>query len=318
MAVNEKQTTDIRANAADVRTSAADIRANAAVLAAGVLWGTSCLFVKNMSALGMDSGMQAFYKVLIGGIFYLELVLFTDRKKLVINIKDIWIFAVSGFFCMTVFTWLHYYTLIHGQASVSIALIYTSPVFVMLVSAVIFKEKITGRKITALCLTVLGCMFTAGVFSEKLSTPPLIVALSILAGFFYGMYSVCAKYATRKYHPLTMTTYTFLFAILFTLPFANVSGSLGLMKVHPVLILLVFGKNIFCTIIPYFLYTWGICRIEAGRAAIYATLDPLVSCLLGIVVFKEGANLSKIAGIALILASVILLGQSDKRSSRKN
>ena len=288
-------------------SKASDLKPNAAVLTAGMLWGTSCLFVKSMSALGMTSGMQAVYKVLISGIFYVVLLLLTDRSKLKIRLRDAWIFAVSGLFCMAGFTWLHYYTLIHGQASVSIALIYTSPAFVVVASAILFKEKITGRKLTALCLTVAGCALTAGAFSEQYRTPPFIAALCILAGFLYGMYSICAKFATRTYHPLTFTTYTFLFAILFTIPFGDVPGSLALMKAHPVLILLCLGKNLVCTVTPYFLYTWGISRIEAGKAAIFAAADPLMSCVLGILVLQEPANADKIAGIALILAAVILV-----------
>ena len=288
-----------------------DLYANAAVLIAGVFWGTSCLFVKSMSALGMNSGMQAVYKVLIAGLFYVILILLTDPAKLVIRPGDIWIFAVSGLFSMSAFTWLHYYTLIHGQASVSIALLYTAPAFVMLGSAALFKEKLTGKKLAALFLTILGCAFTAGFFSEKYSTPPLITGACILAGFLYGTYSILAKYATKRYHPLTMTTYTFLFAILFTIPFGDLPGSVVLMKQHPVLILLCLGKNVICTVIPYFLYTWGISRIEAGRAAIYVTLDPLVSCALGILVLGESANLSKILGIFLILSSVILIGREN-------
>ena len=283
------------------------VAATAAVLFAGVLWGTSCLYVRQMSALGMTSAMQTAFKMLLTGLFYLIFLLVTDRSKLKIDPKDCWLFAAAGFFSMSVFTWLHYYTLIHGQASVTIALIYTSPAFVVLMSAFIFKEKITRVKLAAVFLVVLGCALTAGLFSESYRTPPLIAGLSILSGFAYATYSIFAKLSSKKYHPLTMTAYTFLFAAVSTVPFGHVPEALRLMGHRPALIWLCLGKSLFTSVLPFFLYTWGIGRIEAGTAAVYAAMDPLVSCTLGILVFHEPANAAKVIGILMILGSVVML-----------
>ena len=281
--------------------------ATAATLGAGVLWGTSCLFVRGMSGFGMTSSMQTAFKMLLTGAFYWILIFFTDRNKLKIKLKDIWIFILAGFISMAVFTWLHYYVLIHGQASVTTALIYTSPIFVMLLSAVFFKEKITVIKVIAVLLAVSGCALTAGVLSETYRTPLLIAAASILAGFAYSTYSILAKFATRTYDSLTMTAYSFLFAAIFTVPFGHMPQALHLMKLHPQLVLLVLGKSMITSAAPYFLYTWGISRIEAGRAAVSAVMEPFVTCTLGIMVFQEPANAAKIAGILLILISVIIV-----------
>ena len=289
------------------------IAGTAAVLGAGCLWGTSCLFVRGMSALGMTSTMQTAFKMFLTFLFYLIFLLCTDRSKLKIKLKDIWIFAASGMFSMSVFTWLHYYVLINGQVSVTTALIYTSPIFVMLMSAALFKEPVTRIKLVAVALAVLGCALTASVFSETYQTPLVITALSILAGAAYATYSILAKYATRTYQALTMTTYTFLFASLCTIPFGHVPEALRLMADDPRLIALCLGKNAVASAMPFFLYTWGISRIEAGRAAVFATMEPLVSCALGIIVLGEAANVSKILGILLILSSVVLL--SIRRSA---
>lgn len=284
-----------------------ELKSSIAVLGAGVLWGTSCLFVRKMSDLEMTTSMQTAFKMLLTGSFYWILILVKDREKLKIQLKDCWMFAGAGLFSMTVFTLLHYYTLIHGQASVTIPLIYTSPVFVMILSALFFGEKISKEKVAAIAAAVLGCGLTAGLFSESFRTPAVIAGASILAGFAYSTYSIFAKFATKKYDPLTMTAYTFLFAAICTVPFGHIPEALRLMGDQPVLIALCFGKSLLTSAIPYFLYTWGISRIEAGRAAVFSAMDPLVSCCLGIIVFGEAANISKLTGIFLILLSVIIL-----------
>ena len=284
-----------------------EYRATLAVLGAGVLWGTSCLFVKKMSELGMTSSMQTAFKMLLTGSFYWIILLTGDRSKLRVRKRDLWIFAGAGLFSMTVFTYLHYYTLIHGQASVTIALIYTSPVFVMLLSAVFFGEVISREKVAAVILAVAGCALTAGVFSEAYRTPAVIAISSIFAGFAYSTYSIFAKAATRRYDPLTMTAYTFLFAALCTVPFGHLPEAFRLMAENPVLIALCLGKSLFTSAVPFLLFTWGISRIEAGKAAIFAAMDPLVSCLLGMTVLREAANVSKLAGIVCILISVVIV-----------
>ena len=291
--------------------------ATAAVMCAGALWGTSCLFVKHLSAGGMDQAMQAAFKVTITAVFYLVLLLVTGSEKLKVSPRDLWLFAAAGTVSVAVFTRLHYYTLIHGQASVSISLLYTAPAWVMLISAALFRERITRRKLAALVLTVLGCALVAGLLGERYRTPPLIVGLSLLAGLCYGLYSVFAKIATRRYHPLTVTFYTFLFAALVTVPFGRVPEALGLMAGQPSLALWCLGKSLFSTILPYLLYTWGIRRTEAGRAAVCAALDPLVSALFGITVFHENANAAKLAGIACILVSVVLLNLKTETSAEQ-
>ena len=284
-----------------------EIKASAAVLGAGVLWGTSCLFVRKMSDFGMTSSMQTAFKMLLTGSFYWGLLLLKDRSKLKIRLRDCWIFAGAGLFSMTVFTLLHYYTLIHGQASVTIPLIYTSPVFVMILSALFFGERIGKEKIAAVAAAVLGCGLTAGLFSESFHTSAVITGASIFAGFAYSTYSIFAKLATKRYDPLTMTAFTFMFAAICTVPFGHIPEAIQLMTDRPILIALCLGKSFLTSAIPYFLYTWGISRIEAGRAAVFSAMDPLVACCLGIIVFGEAANASKIAGIVLILLSVIIL-----------
>ena len=294
------------------------IAGTAAVLGAGCLWGTSCLFVRGMSALGMTSTMQTAFKMFLTFLFYLIFLLCTDRAKLKIRLRDIWIFAAAGMFSMSAFTWLHYYVLIHGQASVTTALIYTSPIFVMLMSALLFKEKITKIKMAAVGLAVVGCALTGGVLSESYRTPLLVVALSLLAGAAYATYNILAKYATRKYQALTMTTYTFLFASICTIPFGHVPEALHLMAQDPRLIALCLGKNAFASAAPFFLYTWGISRIEAGRAAVFATMEPLVSCALGIIVLSEPANVAKVVGIVLIIVSVIIVNLRKTQVKEQN
>lgn len=71
-----------------------------------------------------------------------------------------------------------------------------------------------------------------------------------------------------------------------------------------------------CAVIPYLLYNRGLQEVEATQASILATVEPLVAACVGILCFNEPVTWQKLVGIALILASVIILNLHSKNISR--
>ena len=64
---------------------------------------------------------------------------------------------------------------------------------------------------------------------------------------------------------------------------------------------------VFSTAAPYILYTWGLARVEAGRASIMASFEPVVAALMGAALFGEPMTVLTAAGIACVLAGVSIL-----------
>lgn len=73
------------------------------------------------------------------------------------------------------------------------------------------------------------------------------------------------------------------------------------------------GIAFFCSVLPYFLYTLGLKYMETGKAAIMATIEPFVGAAIGIFIFQEPYDLMKLAGMALILSSVVILNKKKKQ-----
>lgn len=63
----------------------------------------------------------------------------------------------------------------------------------------------------------------------------------------------------------------------------------------------------FSTAAPYILYTWGLARIEPGRASILASLEPVVAALTGILAFGEPMSPATVLGMLCVLAGVTIL-----------
>ena len=82
---------------------------------------------------------------------------------------------------------------------------------------------------------------------------------------------------------------------------------------QPQLLLYGVGIAVFCTVLPYLFYTYGMTRLETGKAAILVTVEPLVGTLVGCCLYGEPMTLIKTTGIILTFGAVILLGLTKTR-----
>lgn len=283
------------------------------VILAGVCWGLISIFLKNLNSSGFSSFDVMFVRSWISIIFLFLYFLIVDRNKLKIKIKDIWMFLGSGILSLTFFSFCYFTTILNCGATIGVVLLYTSPIFVMLLSALFFKEKITLKKILALILTFVGCILIAGIIGTSNSITAINFLIGLGAGFGYALYSIFAGFAVKKYSSLTVTFYTFLFSgisLLFMPMFVNPINVI--LSVNTDNILYFLGVAIVCTVIPYIAYTLGLSKMEKGKAAVLVTVEPLVGTLIGLLIFNEPANIFNITGIILIFTSVIILSLPDK------
>ena len=125
-------------------------------------------------------------------------------------------------------------------------------------------------------------------------------------------YSIFSRYALKKYSSLTVTFYTFVFSSISIFPFCHFSTMLSLFS--PKTALLAAGLSLFCTTLPYILYTFGLKGLETGKAAIFVTIEPLVGTLIGFFLWHEEVSFIKITGILLIFISIILCSKSEKNN----
>lgn len=291
-------------------------RASALVLAAGVLWGTIGVFTKALTAAGLSSVDITTVRTLVGAVGMLLVLLLTDRSKLRIRLRHLWMFVGTGIVSLVLFN-ICYFTCIQlSEVSIAVVLLYTSPLWVTLMGAVLFRERLTPVKVAALGLTLVGCALVAGLAGGAVTLSPLSLGLGVASGFFYALYSIFGRVALRHYSSETVTFYTFLMGALCLTLLGNPLHICGVVASDPGAGLWCIGIGAVCTIAPYLLYTKGLEHMETGRAAILATAEPLVGAVLGICAFGESTSLPKLCGMAMILASVVLLNLPQRAKSQ--
>ncbi len=149
-------------------------------------------------------------RVTLAAIFFALVLCIKDRKGFRISLKDIPLFLGLGIGSILFFTVCYFTAITMMSLSTAAILLYTSPVWIMLMSIMFFHEKLDRRKLTALILAFAGCVLVSGISGEGMTLTGLLVGLG--SGIGYGLYSILGTIALRRYSPYTVTTYTFVFA----------------------------------------------------------------------------------------------------------
>ena len=281
--------------------------AAAAILTAAALWGIIGLWNRRL----MTAGLSPLSIVLVrnlGGMMVLALYFAVrDRGVFRVDPRHLKYFLGTGVISVVFFTVCYFSCQRLCSLAVASILLYTAPSFVVLLSAVLWKEPVTPKKLLALFLTLAGCACVCGVFSGGLSVTLPGLLLGLGAGFFYALYSIFGRYALAHYGAMTVTVGTFLFAGPASLILLRPSELAAAFAPNPALILTALALVVFSTAAPYILYTWGLSRMEPGRASIMASLEPVVASLTGVIFFSEPMSVLTAVGIACVLFGVAIL-----------
>lgn len=278
------------------------------VTGAAVLWGILVIFVKHLSGAGITSmeivTLRVYGSALILGIG----LLLYNKKLLIIKWKDSWCFVGTGVVSIVFFSYCYFKNVTVSSVAVSSILMYTSPVWVTILSRFVFGEKIGRMKLMALCMAVAGCALVSGIVGGIGSVSLEGILLGLGSGIGYGLYSIFGRLALEKgYHPMTVSAYTFLFACVGVLPFVRFDALVMKMNAQPGLWGWAFAVAFFSTCMSFTLYTIGLKYMEAGRAAVLATLEPIVTTIVGVVVYHEKMSLFMMLGVVLVLASAVIV-----------
>ena len=287
-----------------------NIKSQLLIMIAATCWGFIGIFSRPLTAVGMSVVDLAASRNIAAAVCFIFILLVFDREKLKIKIKDIWIFAGMGLFGL-VLTSIFYFTTINLiSLSVASILLYTAPYLVMLQSALIFKEKITMQKVSALLIAFVGCILTVGL--DRVDVPVIGITTGLLGALFLSFYTILGKFALKKYEPLTVSVYPVIMAGVLLLPFGDFQNTLQLMSgensILPTFAVLV----IFFTVAPTICFMKGLSKLEPSRVSIISFVEIIAAAVVGMVVFSEMLSVTRILGMALIFAALIILNLRRK------
>lgn len=280
------------------------------IIIAASFWGCMGIFVRKLAEFGFNAIQIVSIRITLTALFFSLILFIKNRAGFKISLRDIPLFLGLGIGSILLFTVCYFSAITIMPLSTAAILLYTSPIWIMLMSAVLFHEKITSRKVIALALAFAGCVLVSGFSGDGITATGLLFGLGSSIG--YGLYSILGTVALRKYSPYTVTTYTFLIAAIgswfinhpadMLSKFSNATDFNGL-------VLLSLLTALLTAVIPFLLYTLGLRNVEASKAGILATVEPMVATIVGITYFSEALTLLSGLGIFLILSAVVILNK---------
>lgn len=277
------------------------------VLGGGFCWGFIGLFSRHLAEFGIDSTGVVIIRCAISAICFGLLIIFTDYRQFIIKFKDIWCFLGSGLLSLLFFTFCYFNAINMMSLSAAAILLYTAPTIVMILSAILFKERITKSKLLSVVMAFLGCCLVSGIAGGvSLSLQGLLFGLG--SGLGYALYTIFSRYALlRGYSSNTINFYSCFLAALGTVIIWGEHGTLTAMSATASSLVWSVGIGVFCCFVPYLLYTYGLIGLENGKASVLASVEPVVASLLGIVIYHEKMSLLSFLGVVFVLGAVVNL-----------
>lgn len=272
------------------------------------LWGTIGFYVKKLYDYGFSPMEVVTIRVVLASIILLIYLIIKSPSTLKLdNILDLKYFIGTGIISIIFFNYCMFKTIELATIPISAALLYTAPAFVIIISYFLFRERITWFKTIALLCTLIGTSFVVGLFPIHMKAIPFItILIGLGSGLGYALYSIFSKFALEKYSSLTITTYTFIIASIVLIPFFPYRDKFTIL-LHLEVFIYALGLGLLPTAIAYIVYTLGLEKMEASKASIIATIEPIVATIIGIIIFFEPFNFLQLFGMILIIFAVIII-----------
>lgn len=209
-------------------------------------------------------------------------------------------FAVGG---VTLFYGSYQIAIREGGAALAAVLLYTAPVWVAVLARVFFKEAMSLLKLLALMLTVVGVaavsLGAGGGLGARPGNPLIAVAAGLVAGFCYALYYIFGKYFSGRYSSPNLFVYMLPVGALGLLPWVSFGAKTPLAWLALGILALV------STYGAYLCYYKGLYYLEPTRAAIVASLEPVIAGVVAFLWWGEYFSLGGYLGSLLILGAVL-------------
>ncbi len=190
------------------------------------------------------------------------------------------------------------------------------PVAVMVASIIVFKDKVSWKKIAALVVSMTGIIFLMGLGSFK-SISLIGVILAFVSGLFYAYYVLSISYSKLKdFNSFVLAFYISLFSAFILLFGSFITGNFDL-NIGYKGILSTALVALICNLIGMVAFQAGLKVISATAATIFSTFEPVTSLIIGVLVLSEVLIWYHYVGSLLIIISVVIAAFAERNSSKK-
>lgn len=209
--------------------------------------------------------------------------------------------------CIGLVNAVYYVAIDRLPVAVALVLQYTAPAMVVVYTAVRLRKRPRNEVVVAVALALAGVALVSGLLGADLASVDMLgVAMGVASAVLFASYTLVGESVTRAYGPLGAMFRAFSIAGLLWICWQVFNGfphELFAPANLPRVILIGLGA----TLAPFLLYLWGVERVKAERAAIAATLEPVLGAVVAWILLDQTLEAVQLIGGALVIAAVILI-----------
>ena len=273
-----------------------------------LIFGTIGIFRRYIP---LSSGFLAFARGLIGGLFLLIFVK-VKRKRVFVSLdKKILIYLiVSG--ALIGFNWILLFEA-YNYTTVSTATLcyYMQPIIVILTSPLIFREKLTVKKLLCAMGAIIGMVFVSGASVGQQNGSIQGILFGLGAALLYAIVVIMNKKLTSV-DAFDKTIIQLLSAAIALLPYLLITGTFGGLEFGGRTMILLLIVGIVHTGIAYVLYFGSIENLKAQTIALFSYVDPVSALLFSAILLHESFTIKGLIGAIMVLGAAILSERDQK------
>jgi drug/metabolite transporter (DMT)-like permease len=272
-----------------------------------LLLGITILFFSTLEVVtstlkGIINPLQlTFLRFLIGGIVLLPIVI---KRKERVQAKDLLFFLGLGILNILIGMGSLQLAISIGKASTAAILISSNPIFVLVFSSLLLKEKVTFDRIACIILGMAGIILI--IYKGNVGGDTAIsLTLGIIASLTFGLYTVLGKLKSEGISSITMICISSILGSMLYVPILLIKG-IPLFYIPKGTFLAVFYAGVFLSGVAYITYMEALKILTASKGAMVFFLKPVIASMLAVVFLGESLSLKTVAGMLLVVAGIVI------------
>ncbi len=258
------------------------------------------------------------YRLVISSVILIGISYFKKKSVRLSSRKELFVAILSGFFLSIHFiSWIA--SIKYTSIASSVTLVSTSPIFVLLFSVFILKEKQDTKTVLAVLGSVVGSALIAfsdsgmiaGSFDKKALLGDILALIGAIAVSIYFMAGSFLRKSIDTFHYITLV---YSFAAFFSLLFAVASGE-SFVGYRPVSYLYMILLALVPQLLGHTSFNWALKHLKANAVAISTLGEPIGASVLAYLFFSQTVGVGQLIGMAIVLVSIVVAVKSGYKEA---
>lgn len=256
----------------------------------------------------VDPVVLAGARALVATLCLIAYMSLARRRELAVTRSQIPFLALFGVVGLAGVHVTYFQAISYTNVATAILLEYLAPVIVLIVSVLFLGERFSWALPAGVALSIAGCALVVGAIGGQgveVSAPG--IAWGLAAAVFFAAYSLMGKFASSRFTPWTLLTWGLVFASAFWLIYLGGPARVLALLTEPAGLAVVVYMAVFATIVPFAAFLTALHHIDATKAVVTSTIEPVIAGLAAYWLFGESFTVVQLLGGVLVICAIVVV-----------